>query len=127
CTVTYKVYSDNTCSTEVANAGTVNVTNGVVPDSNAVPFNSAGTFYWQATYSGDNNNTGPVSSACQSETLVVAPNTPSIAPTLSADPVSIGGTVTDSATLTGATADAGGTVTYKVYSDNTCTTPFAPA
>jgi hypothetical protein len=45
---------------------------------------------------------------------------PSIATTLSADSISVGGTVHDSATLTGATANAGGTVTYTVYSDSEC-------
>ena len=35
--------------------------------------------------------------------------------------MNIGDPVHDSATLTGATADAGGTVTYTVYTDNTCT------
>ena len=45
---------------------------------------------------------------------------PSIATTLSAETIEVGGTVHDSATLTGATADAGGTVTYTVYTDNAC-------
>ena len=47
------------------------VVNGVAPDSKDHTFNSAGTFYFQATYSGDNNNTGPVSSECTSEQLVI--------------------------------------------------------
>ena len=46
-------------------------------------FNSAGTFYWQATYSGDANNTGPVSSACRRETLVIIRTRPSVTTTLS--------------------------------------------
>ena len=47
---------------------------------------------------------------------------PSIATTLSATTGSIGASVHDSATLTGATSDAGGTVTYTIYDNNTCTT-----
>jgi hypothetical protein len=122
-TVTYTVYSDNTCSTQVADGGTKTVTNGNVPDSNPVTFDNAGTFYWQAVYSGDANNNGATSD-CTSEKLLVKAN-PSIATQLSTDTASIGDPVHDSATLTGATADAGGTVTYTVYSDNTCSTQVA--
>jgi hypothetical protein len=45
---------------------------------------------------------------------------PSIATTLSAGTIEVGGTAHDSATLSGATADAGGTVTYTVYTDSAC-------
>jgi hypothetical protein len=119
-TVTYKVYSNNSCdSLDPIDAGTVTVTNGVVPDSDPVTFNNAGTFYWQALYSGDANNQG-ATSACTSETLVVNKAKPSITTTLSDTSVSVGSPVHDSATLTGTTANAGGTVTYKVYSNDTC-------
>ena len=44
--------------------GTVTVpVSGIVPNSPAATFNSAGTFYWQAVYSGDANNNG-ASSPC---------------------------------------------------------------
>jgi hypothetical protein len=46
------------------------VTNGIVPDSDSVTFNSPGTFYWAAFYSGDANNTS-AKSDCTSEVLVV--------------------------------------------------------
>jgi hypothetical protein len=95
------------------------VTNGVVPDSNAITFNQTGDFYWQAAYSGDANNDA-ATSVCTSEHLVVTKKSPSIATTLSADTVEVGGTVHDSAALTGATANAGGTVTYTVYTDTAC-------
>ena len=74
-TVTYSVYSDSSCSTKVADGGTVTVTNGSVPGSNSVNFPNAGTFYWQASYSGDGKN-APAKSPCTSEQLVV--NAPSI-------------------------------------------------
>src|SRR5215470_14130778 len=119
-TVTYTVYGDNACTQFVADGGTKNVSGGVVPDSNGVQFNSAGTFFWQAVYSGDANNTGATSD-CTSEKLVINPNGPHITTTLSESTGSIGDTVHDSATLTGATAGAGGTVTYTVYGDNACT------
>ncbi len=69
-TVTYTVYTDNACSAGARDAGTKTVTNGLVPDSNSLPFNTAGTFYWQAVYSGDANNNG-ATSVCTSEQLVV--------------------------------------------------------
>jgi uncharacterized repeat protein (TIGR01451 family) len=72
-TISYAVYSDDECSTLVADLTPVDntVVAGVAPDSLGHTFNSAGTFYFQATYSGDNNNTGPVSSPCESEQLVI--------------------------------------------------------
>jgi hypothetical protein len=118
-TVTYTVYTDNACSAGAQAAGTKTVTNGLVPDSDGIQFNSAGTFYWQAVYSGDANNNGATSS-CTSEKLVIAPNSPSIATTLSESAGAIGDTVHDSAALTGATSNAAGTVTYTVYTDNAC-------
>src|SRR5207302_883053 len=84
-------------------------------------FNTAGTFYFQATYSGDNNNTGPVSSGCAAEPLTVSPNTPTISTTVSpAGPIKIGDSAHDTASLSGNTADAGGTVSYALYAHNDC-------
>ncbi len=63
-TVAYSYYTNNTCTTGTVAVNTVTVSTGsAVPNSNAVTFNSAGTFYWQAVYSGDNNNNG-ASSPC---------------------------------------------------------------
>jgi hypothetical protein len=120
-TVTYTVYTNNTCTTGAQSAGTVTVTNGGVPGSNTLTFNTAGTFFWQAVYSGDANN-ATASSPCVSETLTIGKTTPSIATTLSASSITVGGTASDSATLSGVTSTAGGTVTYTVYTNNTCTT-----
>src|SRR5262249_14122636 len=73
------VYTNNTCSAGARDAGTKTVLNGIVPDSNGLQFNSAGTFYWQAVYSGDANNNG-ATSVCTSEQLVV--NHPPVSQTL---------------------------------------------
>jgi len=69
--VTYTVYSDSSCSTPVETAGTVLVFNGTVPNSFIATFPAAGTYYWQASYSGDANN-APALSTCNSEPLTVA-------------------------------------------------------
>jgi hypothetical protein len=126
-TVTYGLYSNNTCNVDhlVANltpTPTANaVVDGVVPSSTSYSFTSAGIWYFQATYSGDSNNTGPVHSSCTSEAVVVSPNAPSIGTqTVPGSPVAIGTSVHDTATLTGATSDAGGSVTYGLYSDSSC-------
>ena len=50
-TITHKLYSDATCSTEIDDlTPAVNtVVNGVAPDSDSHTFNTAGTFYfWSA-------------------------------------------------------------------------------
>ena len=130
-TVTYTVYTDSECTDEFADAGTKAVVNGVVGDSDGVTFNAAGTYYWQAEYSGDDNNEGAIS-ACTDETVEIVPNEVTINTLLSGQgnegseiTVQIGHEVTDSATLTGETADAGGTVTYTVYRDDQCSIEFA--
>jgi len=113
-TVTYTVYTNNTCTQNPVDAGTKTVTNGIVPDSDAVTFNSAGTFFWQAVYSGDASNNG-ATSGCTTEKLVVQPNTPGISTAQHLIP-------NDDATITGATSDAGGSITFNLYSpgDATC-------
>ena len=82
-TISYAYYTDAACSLNAVSAtpATNTVTNGSAPNSTSKTFNAAGTFYWQATYSGDANNTGPVSSPCN-EILVVAPNAPTVSTTL---------------------------------------------
>jgi len=118
-TVTYSVYTDTACTLNKQDAGTVNVSNGSVPDSNPITFTNAGTFYWQAVYSGDTNNNA-ASSACTSETLVVNPNPTTIktGPTLVPN---------DSATISGATSNAGGTVLFQLFSPTDATCSGAPA
>jgi fimbrial isopeptide formation D2 family protein len=95
-TVTYTVFSDDECTTEFADAGTKNVVNGIVGASDPVTFPTAGTFYWQAAYSGDINN-APATSVCTDEVVTVTTpdinvlklvrtNDGTFAPTSSAEP-----------------------------------------
>ncbi|MFL6163950.1 MAG: hypothetical protein ACJ74U_17235 [Jatrophihabitantaceae bacterium] len=119
-TVTYHAYAGaNTCSgTDLLNSQ-VTVTSGVVPNSTTFTPSAAGSYSFQAVYSGDGNNNG-ATSVCSTEQLLVKAN-PSIGTTLSAASVDVGSTVHDSATLTGATGDAGGTVAYTAYTNSGCT------
>src|SRR5439155_1415392 len=69
-TVTYKVYSDNECTKEVASAGAVSVSGELVPASNPETL-APGTYFWQASYSGDALNE-PSESECGEEQLTVS-------------------------------------------------------
>ena len=70
-TVTYDVYSNSTC-TSLAFKGTAQsiTTPGTLPPSPPVTLSIPGTFYWQASYSGDSNNS-PSASACTGEVETV--------------------------------------------------------
>jgi hypothetical protein len=70
-TVSYAVYNDKACTALVTQAGTATVTNGVAGPSTAMAKLKLGTYYWQASYSGDVNNQA-ATSACGSETEIVA-------------------------------------------------------
>ncbi len=130
--VTYTAYSDSDCSTSAGSGGTVSVTDGSVPPSSAVTLDSAGTYYWQASYTGDSANAASTS-ACGpgDEVETVAIGSTSLSTSLSGDSqsgtaisVPVNTAVTDAATLSGTYASiAGGTVTYTVYSDSGCSTP----
>jgi hypothetical protein len=74
-TVAYKVYSDATCETLAASAGTVKVAGGVVPHSSAEILSKPGKYYWTAAYSGDPLNE-PSASGCRTE--VVTARNPAI-------------------------------------------------
>jgi hypothetical protein len=94
--------------------GSVSVTARSVPSSASATFHNAGTYYWAAFYSGDGNNKGAVS-GCATEALVVGKASPSLGTSLTSNPIAVDGSTTDSATLTGASATAGGSVDYRFY------------
>jgi len=70
-TVSYAVYSDVTCETLVTSLGTKTVTNGSVGPSDVWTADTEGNFWFQATYSGDGGNAGPITSPCESEPITV--------------------------------------------------------
>jgi hypothetical protein len=118
-TVTYTVYTNDTCTEDPQDAGTKTVTNGVVPDSDPITFNTAGDYYWQAVYSGDANNTA-ATSLCTSEHLVVAKQNTAMTTAQNLIP-------NDDANLSGATSTAGGTITFQLFSPNDATCSGTPA
>ena len=91
----------------------VNHGNGDYDSGNFTP-STAGSYYWTATYSGDVNNL-PSNDVCgaQGETSVLVKRTTGI--TTTATNATIGSSVSDVAHLTGATANAGGMITFSLY------------
>jgi hypothetical protein len=69
-TVSYAVFSNDSCSTQVASLGSEPVNDGVAEPSSSWTA-AQGSYWFQATYSGDPANQGPISSACSSEPLTV--------------------------------------------------------
>src|SRR5579884_4291225 len=124
--ITFKLYSQADCQGTPLDTETVQgiKANGMVETPTGATLRNAGDYYWVASFSGDSNNQA-ASSGCNDEKVVVAPSGPSVTTLLSASAGNVGMTVHDTAKLAGATADAGGTVTYTVYSDSACTSKVA--
>src|SRR5262249_58136701 len=75
----------------------------------------SGVYHWKATFSGDANNNGPVSSACGDEPVTIT-----VTPTLSTSQTPTTGTIgtalKDSATLAGTSNLLGtGTITFRLF------------
>ncbi|MGH9125183.1 MAG: beta strand repeat-containing protein [Acidimicrobiales bacterium] len=127
-TITFDVFGPNnaTCTGAPLFTSTVPVAgNGSYASA---PFTTtlAGTYQFVASYSGDANN-GAVTSACDAanESVVVAKAGPAIATQASA-PVTVGGAISDSATLSGGTGPSG-TITFQVFGPNNATCTGAAA
>jgi len=128
--VTYAVFSDSNCQILFADAGTKTVKDGVVPNSDQVTFTTAGIYYWVASYSGYDHGSTHVpgaQSVCGDEVLTVGKSQTSVTTSLSgADQsgstisVPIGTSVSDTATISGLTEDASGTVDFSVYDNPNC-------
>ena len=108
-TVTYTVYLDSNCTIEFADAGSKTVTNGVVPVSNAVVFPDAGTYYWQASYSGDAANAAAMSPCTDEILTVTTPQLHAVKQVKTND-----GTFGDTST-----AEPGDTLTFQITVSNT--------
>ena len=116
-TVTYRLFTGLICGgTGTIVGGPVTVINDVVPNSAPQTFNIAGSFSWNALYSGDANN-APASSAC--EPLTVNKASPTLTTSLLSNPITRGGSTADSATLANG-VNVGGTVTYNFFTGSSC-------
>jgi hypothetical protein len=113
---------DTTCQTPIASQDATLA--GGIASSGNVGVGGPGTYNWVATYGGDPNNS-PVSSGCGAEPFIVAKYSPSITTTASGS-VPAGGTVSDTATVSGG-LNPGGSVTFQLFApdDPTCRTPTA--
>ena len=135
-----KVDSPALCTSGGTSVGTTNLTGASYPvtvQSTTAYVTSAGRYCWRAVYSGDSaSGIGGSSDSRVSECFTVLPVTPGLATTAGAD-VYLGNAISDSATLTNlatqpanpvinltgtAGAAAGGTITFKAYGPDDCTT-----
>jgi hypothetical protein len=119
--VTFNVYNNANCTGPVLFTSNGALSGSTAPSGSFGPLNTAGSYYVSASYPGDPNN-GPASSPCTAEVVTVGVTSPSLSTTLSATTVNLGGSFSDSATLTGATSPTG-SVTFKVYNNANCTGP----
>ncbi|GAA2160259.1 hemagglutinin [Pedococcus bigeumensis] len=135
-----KVDSPGLCTTGGTAVGSTTLSGTAYPVTVQSPtayVTSAGRYCWRAAWGGDSANGIPGSSdSSASECFTVNPVTPTLATTASASVV-LGGTVSDSATLSGLAtqpanpvinltgtggAAAGGTITFTLYGPGNCTT-----
>ena len=124
--VTFSLYGpgDSSCTTDLLTGDSSFHNLALTAGSVTTPSyttSAVGTYNWVATHNGDANNT-TVSTACGDETVTMAKASPTL--TTAVDPASsvvTGTSVHDQATLTGGRLNAGGTVTYNLYTGSTCT------
>jgi uncharacterized repeat protein (TIGR01451 family) len=128
-TITFKLYSDDNCTTQVGSNVTANVNNGANNKNYASPsivVSATGTYHWVATYSGDANNAGTTTACGAPNENPVVNARPTSLTTNAGGPYVLGadGTValSDVAHLSGGTSGAGGHITFMLFSDNACST-----
>jgi uncharacterized repeat protein (TIGR01451 family) len=116
-TITFNLYGPSVtpdCSGDPVYTKTVSVSGPGAYNSGDFTPSTAGSYYWIASYSGDVNNQASSGSCGDSgETSTLGKKPTSIG--TAATSAGIGGAVHDVATLSGATADAGGTITFNLY------------
>jgi hypothetical protein len=135
-----KVDAPTLCGTGGTSVGSTSLSGTAYPATVVSPtayVTSAGRYCWRATWTGDAANGIPGSSdSSASECFTVNPVTPNLG-TSASDDVTLGNAVRDTATLGGtatqpanpvinltgtAGAAAGGTITFKLYGPDDCTT-----
>ncbi len=127
-TVTFNLFAPGnaTCTGTPVSTSTIALS-GTPPTSTSDPFTTAavGTYQWVATYNGDANNMA-ASSVCGSEPVTVTQATPTIATTPTPSSVVVGGSITDTATVSGGHSPTG-TVTFNLFAPGNATCTGTPA
>jgi uncharacterized repeat protein (TIGR01451 family) len=128
-TITFKLYSDDSCQTQVGSDVTATVNNGANDKNYTSPtitVVAAGTYHWVASFSSDDtekNANTTTDCGAPNENPVVNPRETNLT-TNAGGPFVLGadGTVnlSDTATLSGGTSGAGGTITFMLFSDAGC-------
>jgi hypothetical protein len=125
--VTFTLYSDAQCQSQVFGPDVQSVSGGAATSGNYTT-SATGTYYWIASYSGDANN-NPVSTSCgdAGEASVVNKASPTLATTASG-PVTVGQDIHDVAHL-GNGFNATGTISFSVFApgDASCSSALSPA
>ena len=132
-TVTYTFFSNDTCATESgSNIGTKTIgAGGAVPNSDTKSGLAAGSYAFQATYSGDDNYKGSTSE-CEKFTVVGGPYDPKTTTTTTIFNASTNAALVGDLALNGSVYDTSvvthvggltptGTISYTFWSNNSCT------
>ena len=119
-TVTFNLYNNSTATGPALFTDTENLVSGSAT-SVGYTVTATGTDYWVATYSGDGTY-NPVSSSDSGESVTVSAATPLVSTTASSGSVTLGQSISDGASVTGGDSPTG-TVTFNLYSNNSCTGP----
>jgi len=122
--ITFKVFlvSSGCTGTPLATSSATVTANG---NYFSMPFTptATGTYVFVVTYSGDSNNNGvgPTSCTDTSEQFTVSKAGPTMTTSVAPSTITIGGSASDTATLSGGFSPTG-TLTFKVYgpNDSTC-------
>jgi uncharacterized repeat protein (TIGR01451 family) len=128
-TITFKLYSDDNCQNQVGEDVTATVDNGADNKnytSPSITVDAGGTYHWIASFASDNTEKN-----ADATTVCGAPNEnpvvnlrPTELTTNAGGPFVLGadGTLalSDTATLSGGTSGAGGTITFMLFSDSEC-------
>ena len=118
-TVTFRLFSNATCTVEVFTS--TNALSGTTATSGSFTPTAAGTYFWTAVYSGDaNNNTATSPCQAPNESVTITRAAPTISTQASPGNL-LGAPVRDVATLAGG-LNPTGTVTFRLFSNNTCST-----
>jgi hypothetical protein len=128
-TVTYRLFPNGTCTAPASTSQTVTLAGGLVPDSASTGPLGAGSYSFQATYSGDKNYAGS-SSPCEPFTIAKGPSSAATEVINDASLLPPSGTETtgaafhDTATVTGVSGfTPTGTVIYSFFHNGTCAAP----